>query len=198
MILAGAGGRAHAAAGRVIARGPFAGYWEYLLDDAIITEPAHPHWSGAALIGAGGELMGIGSLSLQRQRGGGGVIPINMFVPSELLPPILDDLARGKVVHPPRPWLGVLAQDVGANVVVIDISPRGPAARADLRSGDVDPRGRRRGDRRAWPTSTPNLWSARPGRRASIPLTIQRERDVFEVEIRSADRAAMLKKRKLN
>jgi len=67
VILAGGGGRAHAAAGEVLTRMPFAGYWEYLLDEAIMTEPAHPHWSGAALIGAGGELMGVGSLSLQRQ-----------------------------------------------------------------------------------------------------------------------------------
>jgi S1-C subfamily serine protease len=136
LVIAGAGGLAHAVAGHVLTRMPFAGYWEYLLDDAIMTEPAHPHWSGAALLGSAGELLGVGSLSLQRQSRAG-VTPLNMFVPSEHLSPILDDLARGRPAHPPRPWLGVLAQDVGRRVVVIGVSPRGPAARAELRAGDV-------------------------------------------------------------
>ncbi|HEX5264818.1 MAG TPA: S1C family serine protease, partial [Phenylobacterium sp.] len=137
VIMAGAGGRAHAAAGHVLARMPFAGYWEYLLENAIITEPAHPHWSGAALIGGTGELLGVGSLSLQRQTRSGAISPINMFVPSELLPPILDDLARGRPAHPPRPWLGVLAHDLGPHVVIAGTNPHGPAARAELRAGDV-------------------------------------------------------------
>jgi S1-C subfamily serine protease len=94
VVIAGAGGRAHAAAGRVLTRMPFAGYWEYLLDEAIITEPAHPHWSGAALIGPEGELVGVGSLSLAGQSRDGRAKPMNMFVPADLLPPILDDLAR--------------------------------------------------------------------------------------------------------
>jgi len=196
VIVAGAGGRAHAASGRVIARGPFAGYWEYLLEDCIITEPAHPHWSGAALVGAAGELVGVGSLSLERQARGGETTPINLFVPSELLPPILDDLARGKVVHPPRPWLGVLAQEVGSNVVVIDVSPGGPAARAELRGGDLilavagaPVSGLADFYTRLWAQGPPGT---------GIPLVIQREHDIFDVEIRSADRASLLKKRKLN
>src|SRR6185295_12134551 len=102
VIIAGAGGRTHAAAGRVLTQMRFAGYWEYLLEDAIFTEPAHPHWSGAGLIGSSGELMGVGSLSLQGQSENGIPIPLNMLVPSELLPPILHDLARGKPAHPPR------------------------------------------------------------------------------------------------
>ncbi len=102
VILAGGGGRAHAAAGQVLARQRFAGYWEYLLDDAIITEPAHPHWSGAALIGAAGELMGVGSLTMQHRTADGGIATNNLFVPSELLPPILDDLAHGRPAQPPR------------------------------------------------------------------------------------------------
>ena len=195
VIIAGAGGRTHAAAGHVLARMPFAGYWEYLLDEAIMTEPAHPHWSGAALIGAAGELAGVGSLSLQRQTAGG-VSPLNMFVPTELLPPILDDLARGKPAHPPRPWLGVMAHDFGRRVVVFGVNPRGPAARAELRAGDII---------RAV-AGVPvadladfyaRLWAQGPAG-ATIPLRIQRDGDVFEVEIRSADRTAMLRKPRLN
>src|SRR5207253_4954045 len=94
------------------------------------------HWSGAALLDPNGDLMGVGSLSLQAQTRGGATA-INMFVPSELLPPILDDLARGRPAHPPRPWLGVLAQDDDDQIVVIGVSPGGPAARAEVRPGDL-------------------------------------------------------------
>jgi S1-C subfamily serine protease len=196
VIVAGAGGRTHAAAGQVLARMPFAGYWEYLLDSAIITEPAHPHWSGAALIGATGELVGVGSLSLQRQTRNGAAQPINMFVPSELLPPILDDLARGKAVSPPRPWLGVLAQDVGPHVVVVGVNPRGPAARAELRAGDVilAVGGTPVADLADFYT---RMW-AQGSAGATIPLRLQRDDDVFDVEVRSVDRNALLKKPRFN
>jgi len=195
VLIAGAGGRSHAAAGKVLTRMPFAGYWEYLLDDAIMTEPAHPHWSGAALISATGELVGVGSLSLQRQSQAG-VTPLNMFVPIDRLPPILDDLARGRPPYPPRPWLGILAQDFGTNIVVIGVSPRGPAARAELRAGDIvlavaDA-----------PVSNladfyTRLWAQGPAG-VTIPLRLQRDGDVFDVEIRSADRTALLKKPRYN
>ena len=195
VIIAGAGGRPHAAAGHVLTRMTFAGYWEYLLDDAIMTEPAHPHWSGAALISVTGELAGVGSLSLQRQSSRG-VTPLNMFVPTELLPPILDDLARGRPAHPPRPWLGVLAQDLGPSVVIIGVSPRGPAARAELRAGDIilAVAGAPVSDLADFYT---RLWAQGPAG-ATIPLRVQRDGDVFEVEIRSADRTTLLKKPRFN
>jgi S1-C subfamily serine protease len=195
VIIAGAGGRTHAAAGHVLARMPFAGYWEYLLDDAIMTEPAHPHWSGAALIGATGELAGVGSLSLQR-RSRGGTTSLNMFVPTDLLPPILDDLARGKPAHPARPWLGVLAQDFGRHVVVVGISPGSPAARAELRAGDIllAVAGVGVADLADFYT---HLWAQGPAG-AAIALRVQRDGDVFDVEIRSADRTALLRKPRYN
>lgn len=196
VIIAGAGGRTHAAAGQVVTRMQFAGYWEYLLDDAIITEPGHPHWSGAALIGTAGELVGVGSLSLQGQTRAGEAKPINMFVPSELLPPILDDLARGKPAHPPRPWLGVLAQDFGDHVVVVGVNPRGPAARAELRAGDIvlAVGGAAVSELSDFYT---RLWAQGPAG-AVIPLRIRREGDVFDLEVRSADRSALLKKPRFN
>jgi S1-C subfamily serine protease len=196
VIIAGAGGRSHTAVGRVLTRVQFAGYWEYLLDNAIFTEPAHPHWSGAALIGAAGEVVGVGSLSLQGQTRSGEAMPINMFVPSELLPPILDDLARGKPAHPARPWLGVLAQDLGPHVVIVGLNPRGPAARAELRPGDVvlAVAGAAVSDLADFYTQ---LWAQGPAG-ATIPLRIQREDDVFDVEVRSVDRVAMLRKPKFN
>lgn len=196
VILAGGGGRAHAAAGRVLSRQPFAGYWEYLLDDAIITEPAHPHWSGAALIGAGGELMGVGSLTMQQQASDGAITSNNLFVPSDLLPPILDDLARGRPAHPPRPWLGLFAQEIGDHVIVANVSPGGPAARAELRAGDaiLAVGGVAVSDLAEFYR---RMWACGPAG-ATIPLQVQREEDVFALEVRSADRAAMLKKRRLN
>jgi len=195
VIIAGAGGRSHAAAGHVLTRMPFAGYWEYLLNDAIMTEPAHPHWSGAALIGEAGALLGIGSLNMQRLSDRG-VTSLNMFVPIDLLPPILDDLARGKPAHPPRPWLGVLSQDNGRQVVLSGVSPRGPAARAQLRAGDVilAVAGAPVSDLAGFYT---RLWAQGPAG-ATIPLRIQRDGDVFDVEIRSADRSAQLRKPRLN
>jgi len=196
VIAAGAGGRTHAVAGKVLARIPFAGYWEYLLDDAIITAPAHPHWSGAALIGPKGDLVGLGSLTLEGRDQNGQARPLNMFVPTELLPPVLDDLARGRSPHPPRPWLGVFAQEMENHVVIVGVSPKGPAARAELRAGDlilaVD----------GEPVSDltefyEKMWSLGDAG-VTVPLKILREGDAFEVEVRSMDRASLLKKRRLN
>jgi S1-C subfamily serine protease len=196
IVVAGAGGRTHASTGQIAARMPFAGYWEYFLEDAIMTEPAHPHWSGAALIGPDGKLVGLGSLSLEGRTRDGEPRPMNMFVPIELLPPILDDLARGKPAHAPRPWLGVLAQEIHDHVVIVGVSPRGPAARAELRAGDVilavdgDPVS----DLEAF---YKGLWALGDAG-VNVALRVLHEQDAFDVEIRSADRSALLKKRRLN
>jgi S1-C subfamily serine protease len=196
VVSAGGGGGAHALSGHVLARAPFAGYWEYFLEEALFVEPAHPHWSGAALIGPSGDLVGIGSLRMEQHSDDGGVEPLNMFVPAELLPPILDDLARGRAARPPRPWLGVLSQEVSSHVVILDVTPGGPAARAELRRGDVIHRvaGEPIKDLAGFYT---RLWAlGAPGVVAT--LTIQRESDVFDVEVRTADRLSTQRKRRLN
>ena len=194
IILAGGGGPAHAVAGRLIARAPFAGYWEYLLDEALFTAPGHPHWSGAALIGPTGALMGIGSLQMNQEAPEGRLI--NMCVPIELLPPILDDLSRGKPAQPPRPWLGVFCQDGGDHVVVMDVSPDGPAARAEVRSGDIilAVAGERVTSLADFYT---RLWALGPAG-AIAPLRLKRERDVFDLEIRTIDRGTKLRKRRFH
>lgn len=86
----------------IVARQEFAGYWEYLLEEAIFTAPAHPSWGGAGLFDAAGRLLGIGSLHLQMAHNER-VSGINMVVPIDLLAPILDDLlTRGRVNKAPR------------------------------------------------------------------------------------------------
>src|ERR1700723_1327473 len=103
---------------RVLARREFAGAWEYLLEEAIYTAPAHPHWSGAALIDRSGALVGLGSL-LVRELIAGEEIDANMFVPIDLLKPILQELStRGRSSHRPRPWLGVYAAEMTGKVYV--------------------------------------------------------------------------------
>ncbi|MFI4933743.1 MAG: S1C family serine protease [Caulobacterales bacterium] len=196
VISAGGGGRSHALCGSVLAREPFAGYWEYYLEEALYVEPAHPHWSGAALISPAGDLLGIGSLRMERYAQDGHIRSLNMFVPAELLSPILGDLARGRPARPPRPWLGVLSHEVSSHVVVMDVTPGGPAARAELRRGDVihELAGKRVNDlasfyERLWALGAPGVM---------VPLTIQREGDIFDVEIRSADRVGLQRKRRLN
>ena len=45
VLLGGLGGSKGAISAKVMAIREFAGYWEYLLDKAIFTAPAHPNWA---------------------------------------------------------------------------------------------------------------------------------------------------------
>jgi S1-C subfamily serine protease len=196
IILAGGGGRAHAMVGRLIARAPFAGYWEYLLDEALFTGPGHPHWSGAALIGPTGALMGVGSLQMNQETPDGRSWTINMSVPIELLPPIVDDLSRGRLIRPPRPWLGLYSDNASSGVVVMNVSPGGPAAGADVRPGDVivAVAGQAVTDLADFYTKVWNLGPAG----VVAPLRLKREREVIDLEVHTIDRASRLKKRRFN
>ncbi len=138
VVIAGVGGRRNAVATRVVAKQEFAGYWEYLLEQALFTAPAHPNWGGTALIGPTGELIGIGSLQLQHSRADGGTEDLNMIVPIDLLKPILKSLrTTGRAGRPPRPWLGFYATELEDKLVVAGLSNRGPARAGDLRGGDI-------------------------------------------------------------
>jgi S1-C subfamily serine protease len=122
---------------RVISRGEFVGYWEYLLDNALYAAPAYPDFGGAALI-LEGKLVGVGSIFTSVELTGIGRVPCNMFVPIDLLKPILQQMIRtGSSGLPPRPWLGVTTSEIEGRVVVTRVTPGGPAAQAGLARGDV-------------------------------------------------------------
>lgn len=122
----------------VVSRRPFVGYWEYRLDEAIYTAPATVNWSGAALLSREGRLLGIGSLVVGDAAGAQSRVAGNMFVPIDLLKPMLGALiADGKAPGPPRPWIGVNTQELHGNVIVTRVSPESPADLASMRKGDV-------------------------------------------------------------
>ncbi|MFN3658313.1 MAG: S1C family serine protease [Pseudolabrys sp.] len=191
IVLAGAGGRTRSLAGHIVARQEFAGYWEYVLDEALFTYPAHPNWGGTALISHTGELIGVGSLQLERERASKSE-HLNMVVPIDLLKPILDDMRKfGRVNKPVRPWLGVYSTEVEDKVVVVGIAPKGPAARAELKTGDVvlAVKGRRVSTLGEFYRSVWALGDAG----VEVPLTLYREGVTFDVRVNSSDRARFLK-----
>src|SRR5258706_12173346 len=139
VVVGGAGGRTRSVASHIAAKQEFAGYWEYLLDEAIFTHPAHPNWGGTGLISNRGELIGIGSLQLEREREGKAE-HVNMIVPIDLLTPVLDDLRKfGRVNKPARPWLGMYSTEIENKVVGVGIFAKGPAAGGGLQGGDGIP-----------------------------------------------------------
>ena len=122
----------------VVSKRQFVGYWEYLLDEAIYTAPATVNWQGAALVSKEGKLLGIGSLAVGNAMGPSGNVPGNMFVPIDVLKPVIGDfIANGRSTAQSRPWLGVSSQEVGGNLLVVRVSPEGPADQAGLKAGDI-------------------------------------------------------------
>ena len=138
VVVAGHGGEDALVLGHIIAKREFAGYWEYVLDEALFTAPAHPNWGGAALVGHDGRLLGVGSLLVQTVSSGGEQAGANMIVPIDLLKPILEDMkSYGRPNRPARPWLGLLVQDIGDHMVVASVYDGCPADRAGIKVGDL-------------------------------------------------------------
>ena len=197
VAMVGHGGADHVVHAQVIAKREFAGYWEYLLDEAIFTAPAHPNWGGAGLIGADARLYGIGSLLVQQVDQEGEASGANMIVPIDLLPPILDDLRKyGRRNAPARPWLGFLIQEVGNELVVGGVHDGGPASAAGLQQGDtvlevddVPVTELSQMYRTTWGMGEAGV---------AIPLTISRGGEQIRVNIVSADRNSRLKSAQLH
>lgn len=191
-IFASAGGRRKAIETRIVGRQEFAGYWEYLLEEALFIAPAHPFWGGGALISREAKLLGIGSLSLQQDDARGNRLDMNMVVPIDLLPPILGDLrSYGRVNRPAQPWLGIYALEDEERVLIGGVADGGPADLAGLRQGDqvlavedeeID--------------SLAALWRSVRGRGpagARLVLSVQRDLRRLRVPVATVDRHQLLK-----
>jgi S1-C subfamily serine protease len=192
VLAASFGGRAGIAPAYVVSRREFAGAWEYLIDQAIFTAPAHTEWSGAALITREGKLVGVGSLVVGDVTGQGKGLPGNMYVPIDLLPPIMADLiARGRVAGPGRPWLGLNVEEVRGRVFVSRVTRGGPADQAGVQRGDIiigvnGEAPKTLGDfyRKVW---------AQGSAGAAVPLDILQNSGVKRLDIKSVNRLDYLK-----
>jgi len=194
ILMAGHGGAESVQAGRVLARKEFAGYWEYLLEDAIYTAPAHTGFGGAALIDPDGKLLGIGSLLTQIVIPGIGSIACNISVPIDLLHPILADLiAKGRTSAPPRPWLGLNAEEAHGRVFVVRVTAGSPAEKAELQAGDMvltvkgaEVKGLADFYRKVWALGSAGV---------EVPLSILRGTKIREITVKSIDRNQLLRLR---
>jgi S1-C subfamily serine protease len=195
-ITIASGGGVKSVRAMIVGKHEFAGYWEYYLDEAIFTSPAHPFWGGASAIDAEGKLIGIGSLHVEQLTARGGPQDTNMIVPIDLLPPILDDLlAYGRVNKPPRPWLGIFSAESGDEIIVASVSDDGPAAAAGLRRGDVIA-GVAGSEVESLGDFYRKVWSLGPAG-VEIPIEIVRDGRAITMQVHSADRASFLKRPRL-
>ena len=192
VLVAAHGGPEAAQQVMVVSRREFAGYWEYMLDNAIFTSPPHPQFGGAGLIDGDGKLLGIGSLIVGDAFQGDSLLPGNMFVPIDLLKPILGDmLAFGHGTGPRHPWLGMITEEVRGHVFVNRVSSYGPARKAGVEPGDivVAVAGEAVSSlaelyRRVWALGAPGV---------DVSLTVVRDGAVHEIVVRSADRYDFLR-----
>lgn len=186
-------GEAEATALWVLSRKPFSGNWEYLLERPIYTFPPVNNWSGAALVDAAGQLVGIGSLIVNDAADDRPGVPGNLFVPVNLLKPILAELlAQGRRSAPAQPWLGLATEQVRGNLMVVQVTRDGPAEAAGLDAGDIvigvgadKVTGQADFYRRVWKLGPAGV---------TVPLRVLKDGDVREVPVRSIDRADFLRK----
>ncbi len=195
VLAASFGGRDGIAPARVVSRREFAGSWEYLVDGAIYTAPAHSHWSGAALITRDGKLVGVGSLIVgdaSGESGGGSSGAGNLYIPTDLLKPILGDLiANGAVGGQPKPWIGLSTLVTDRGLVVSRVTTGSPAEKAGLRKGDVI--ANIGGDTpKTLPDFYRKLWSLGAAG-ITVPLDIVRDGKGEHVDVQSINRMDHLK-----
>ena len=178
----------------IVSKRAFTGNWEYMLDEALWTSPPMLNWSGAGLIDRDGKLVGIGSLIVRDATGDDAKLPGNLFVPIDTLKTILSDLvAEGHRRGPPRPWLGVAADEVQGRLVVSRVSAGGPAEEAGVQVGDIilavnGEAVRSQGE------FYRKVWNGRNAG-ADVPLKLLQGADVKELSVKSIDRVQYFRPR---
>jgi serine protease Do len=193
-LMAAVGGEdAGVAMTQLVSRRSFAGYWEYHIEGALFTSPPLGNHSGAPLFNHKGELLGIGSLFVGNAMGDDQRLPGNMFVPVDLLKPILAEMQQtGSTRSSHRPWLGLSSTEQGGRVQIVRVNRDGPAAAAGLAPGDVvlaiD------GTR----VSTlegfyKKLWE-RPGATDEVLLTVLQGADIRQIKLRGVDRTTTMQR----
>ncbi len=190
-LVAGHKGSENVVGVRIVQRGEFVGYWEYLLDNAIYTSPPYQNYGGAALIGPDGSLLGIGSIYTRLAVAGFGAIPANMFVPIDLLKPILNDLkTAGRSRQPQKPWLGVHSEESHGRVFITRLMPGGPGKKSNLQAGDLILKVNRQpvtgqADfyRKVWALGNAGV---------KVPISILRDTEIKEITLNSIDRYRLL------
>jgi S1-C subfamily serine protease len=182
---------------RIAAKQPFAGRWEYLLDEAIYTVPAVSDWAGAGLFDMNGRLCGIGSLLVHDGSSESAKAAANMFVPVDILLPHLEDLVNtGRRRTPPRPWLGLLIHDADDQLLVAGVYRHCPGDEAGLKPGDIIT------ELAGKPVSDladffKRVWALGPAGTV-IPLTVLRDDKPLKVRIESGERSAFFRKGTIN
>ena len=178
-----------------VSRRDFAGYWEYLLEDAIFTSPPYRFFGGAALMSTDGRLVGVGSLIVHNAAHDETLSLGNMFVPVARLKMVLADLiTSGRSTAPPRPWLGIYANENESGAIVVrGLAADGPALAAGIESGDVIVS--------AGPVPVHGLadfyrklWNGR-GPDDRVTLTVERNGESRDIDIRTGDRYRWLRLR---
>ena len=179
---------------RIVHRGEFVGYWEYLLENAIYTTPPFQNYGGAALIGPEGSLLGVGSIFTRIAVSGFGAVPANMFVPVDLLKPILNDLmTTGRSRQPQKPWLGVYTEEAHGRLFITRLTAGGPGEKSRLQAGDIILKvnqqpvsGQADFYRKVWALGNAGV---------EVPISILRETEIKDITLNSIDRYQLLKPR---
>lgn len=176
----------------VVSKRPFAGYWEYMIDDAIFTAPARLDHSGAALVNKDGELVGIGSLFVMDALQPGQRLPGNMFLPVDLLKPILQELVRdGSQPASHRPWLGIDSLEEDGRIKVMQVNEESPAAQAGIQAGDIilSVDGQQVD---SLPQFYQHVWTSGPAG-VDVPLTVLHGAALKTIVVRSIDRQQFIR-----
>ncbi len=182
MMIAAGGGDESVSVATVVSRRQFAGYWEYMIEGA------------AALINRNGELVGIGSLFVMDAMTPGERLPGNMFVPIDLLKPVLDELvATGRQKGGMRPWLGMSSLEEDGRIKVLRVTEGGPADAAGIGPGDIilslsGQKVEKLDDfyKRLWSAGAPGV---------EVTLKVLHGSDIRDVRVRSIDRLDFVRKK---